>query len=120
MPILPELDAEGRIWTLTTGPSFDLTEIAEVTRATDWQGAKRFLWDLRNLDKGPASTQEIQEAAELTEANLDIWRGTRIAVLVNRDLDFGVARMFGAFAERFDLEFGIYRDKDSAIEWLRS
>lgn len=120
MPISPAWDPSLRIWRLTVGETFDLGEIAQVVQQTDWRGAKAILWDLRTLTKGPGSPAEIHQAVELTERTSDAWRGARLAVLVARDVDFGIARMFGTFADQFDLEFHVFRDEPEALEWLQA
>ena len=120
MPIGLEWDEDERIWTLTTGEIFDLAEIAELTKRGDWKGSTRFLWDLRSLTKGPDSTPELRQAVDLVQRTRELWAGSRAAILVTRDLDFGIARMFGAFAEQVGVEYRAFRDRRSAIDWLRS
>ena len=120
MPISTEWDPRERVWTLATRETFDLSDILALVQKTDWKGGTRFLWDLRALTKGPGAMDEIQQAVELTAQNSDTWRGARLAVLVARDVDYGIARMFGALASRLELEYEVFRDQDAALDWLRS
>ena len=119
MPIAAEWDPAGGIWTLTTDETFELAEIGDLVRETDWKGGSLFLWDLRALTKGPDSTAELQQAVDLAQTS-EVWRESRLAVVVTRDLDYGIARMFGAFANRLDIEYEVFRDERAAREWLAS
>ncbi len=120
MAISLEWDEQARIWTLTTGEAFDLGEIYELVERTDWKGATLFLWDLRGLKRGPDSSSELRQAVDFVDKTRQLWAGSRAAILVRRDLDFGVARMFGAFADQIDVEYQVFRDERSALDWLRS
>ena len=118
MPISLEWDPARETWTLTSAERFTLAEIGEVIEKTDWNGARRFLWDLRELVEGPDSTSELRNAAAWVKRSQETWGGTRVAILVSRDVDFGIARMYQAFAEQIDVEYQIFRDRDEAQAWL--
>lgn len=120
MPIRPEWDQDAQIWTLTTGQIFDLAEISDLIERTDWKGATRYLWDFERLEKGPDSRAELRQAVDLVQRTGELWAGSRAAILVARDVDFGIARMFSAFAEQVDVEYRVFRDRQLAIDWLRS
>ncbi len=118
MPIDATWDPEKQIWTLTVGETFDLAEIAELVERTDWHEARRYLWVLDALRRGPDSTGELHDAVALVANTREKWAGSRTAILVARDLDFGIARMFGVFAEQIDVEYRAFRDRQAALKWL--
>ena len=120
MPIEREWNPTTRTWVLTTGEVFDLAEIADLVKEVEWNGATRYLWDLRGLQKGPDSSGELRQAVDIVQRTRELWAGSRTAILVTRDLDFGIARMFGAFAESVDVEYRVFRDERTAFEWLES
>jgi len=120
MPISLAWNPRAGVWTLTTGEIFDLGEVADLMERTDWKAARRFLWDLRALTKGPDSSVELRDAVGLVEKTRELWAGSRTAIVVARQLDFGIARMFGAFAEQIDVEYQVFRDEQSALAWLGS
>jgi hypothetical protein len=43
-----------------------------------------------------------------------------VAILVRRDLDFGLARMFAAFADEIDVEYRVFREEARARDWVES
>ena len=69
--------------------------------------------------KGPDSTPELRDTVAMVDGS-ELWTGGRTAILVARDLDFGIARMFQALAEQVDVEYQVFRDEADAIEWLLS
>ncbi len=119
MGVSTKWDPDSRIWTLTVSEEFGFGEIAELIDAVDWKGGKRFLWDLRRLKSGPDSTPELHRAVDLLEETQPLWSGSRAAILVERDFDYGIARMFGVFAERIDVTYSTFRDEESALDWLQ-
>ena len=44
----------------------------------------------------------------------------RTAVVAPRDLEFGVSRMFQVLGQRPNLTYAVFRDEESALDWLRS
>jgi hypothetical protein len=114
------LDEDKRVWRLSVGESFDLSDVSELSKRTDWHGVKSFLWDLRDLRQGPGSSRELHQAVALTEEELEFWIGSRVAILVARDLDFGIARMFTSLADEINVVYRAFRDEAAALEWLAS
>jgi len=113
-----EWNAEHEAWILTSGPRLTLAEIGEMLEKQDWPPAGRVLWNLRELQAGPDSTGDLRRAAELVEQGRRLWGGSRVAIVVERNLDFGIARMFQAFSEGTGVTFEIFRDVDSGLAWL--
>ena len=118
MPIGLDWDDRGRVWTFRTGATFDLAEIARLVQRTDWKDAEAFLWDMRGLVQGPDTSPEIRETAAMVRRRPDPWSGSRVAILVDRDLDYGIARMFKAYADGVDIRYRIFRDESDARAWL--
>ena len=70
------------------------------------------------LALGKKALPELREAVQLVERSRERWAGSRVAVLVARELDFGIARMFSVFAEQIEAEYAAFRDEASARAWL--
>ena len=120
MPISLAWDAERRLWRLTAADSFTLGEVVEMIEQTDWKGARLYLWDFRTLSRGPASSDELRQAAELVGRRRALWPGSRSAIVVARDVDFGLARMFQVFAEGMGVDYQVFREVETALEWLEA
>jgi hypothetical protein len=120
MPISVEFDDDLGIWQLGTGGDLTLEEIAELIEANDWGARPLLLWDLRNLKEAPARSQDLRSAAAMLGQARQLFEGGRAAIVVTRDLDFGMARMFQVFAEGTGVEYQVFRELDPAIAWLGS
>jgi hypothetical protein len=120
VPISASWEPDARIWKLTTAESFSREEIVELMEATDWQGVQRFLWDLRQLRSGPDDPDALRATAAWLDRSKEIWGGSRAAIVVARDLDFGIARMFQALTHDMGVEYQVFRDVQPARDWLRA
>jgi 3'-phosphoadenosine 5'-phosphosulfate sulfotransferase (PAPS reductase)/FAD synthetase len=63
------------------------------------------------------SREEIQELARGWGA---IFRGVpvRIALLVDKDIHYGLGRMASVYAEQHDVPFDVFRHSLDALQWL--
>jgi len=105
---------------LTPGETFELAEVIDLLRDTDWLGARRFLWDLRALVEGPGTTGDLRRMLEESERLSAQWSGGCVAIVATADLHYGIARMFTAFASDLDIEYRVFRDEHEARAWLGS
>jgi hypothetical protein len=72
------------------------------------------------LNSGSLTVDEIRGLASRVSASHAEWGYSKMAILVARDLEFGLSRMWGTFVED-ELGSGklaIFRDRDEAISWL--
>lgn len=120
MPIESRWDDDERTWVLTPGETFELAEVLDLLRDTEWKGARRYLWDLRALAEGPGTTGDLRRMLDESERLSAQWNGSRVAIVATADLHYGVARMFTAFASDLDIEYRVFRDELEARAWLRS
>jgi hypothetical protein len=80
------------------------------------------LWDYREGSLQNMTSADlrriVQRGAPLSESR----QGGRTAILCNEDVDFGLSRMFQAFAELHPLPFEIrvFRDAADAYAWLKT
>lgn len=118
MAIHAELDTGAGIWRVSTEGTLSLDEIGELIETNPWRDHRLVLWDLRNLREAPRSTRELREAASLVASARRLFEGGRAAIVVSADLDFGMARMFEAFAEGSGVAYRTFRDIESAQAWL--
>lgn len=74
------------------------------------------LVDGRQSEANP-SADDMQQMVRLA-ASMGARLGPRVALVVTRDLHFGLGRMLGAFGERHGLRFETFRDLEEARAWL--
>ena len=60
----------------------------------------------------------VKEQAKFT-STLDIPDGSRLALVVDADVAYGLSRVYEARTAELDFDIGIFRDRDEAIKWLR-
>lgn len=75
--------------------------------------------DLRQADSSKRSQEAIQEFAKyLKDWMQKTEKRSRVAVIAPRDVSFGLARMYEAYAEPAHREFTVFREENAALEWL--
>ncbi len=120
VPIESRWEPDEQLWVLTPGETFDIAEVMQLMKDTDWLGARRYLWDLQKLVEGPGTSGDLRQMLVELERLADLWDGSRVAILATSDLHYGVARMFTAFAVNLDIEYRTFRDADEARAWLET
>jgi hypothetical protein len=66
----------------------------------------------------PSTREHVVEVANLAEKSPFLTPGTRCAVVVASDAEFGMTRMFSMLSENSPLETRVFRNLRSAEEWL--
>ncbi len=69
------------------------------------------------VDVGRTPNWSREQARVAT--SMDYPEGTRPAIVVGKDLHYGMARQYKSWADDPSFEVGIFRDRDEAIKWLR-
>jgi hypothetical protein len=72
------------------------------------------------VDHGSEFEPSREEAAELASGWGAIFRDipVRIALLVGKDIHYGLGRMVSVYAEQHDLLFNVFRHSLDALQWL--
>lgn len=79
----------------------------------------RVLWDVRRGRIAESMTGiDIASAVKRSEPLWDRLSGGRSAILVARESDFGMARMYEQLAAEAPRDLHVFRDHDEAIAWL--
>ena len=77
------------------------------------------LWDATNGNvAGAMSGAEMQGAANRSTTLWERMAGGRTAILVAREADFGMGRMYEQMAADMPRELRVFRDRDEAVAWL--
>ena len=78
------------------------------------------LWDFRNADGDTIAGEDIQSVAALVETTRkQRGEGYKVAFVVARDVDYGIARMYDGYAGRLPFEVMVFRSMDDALKWIR-
>ena len=94
--------------------------IDELLGHEKWKPGSAFLVNQAELNARPLTVGDLYFIAELCK----IWRTqfgqARCAILVARDLEFGLTRMWEVFVEgNWDATADVFRSRAKAISWLK-
>lgn len=81
----------------------------------DW-GGRVVVWDLRAASFD-VSSPEVRELARFVLENQPVPPPRRVALVTERDVDFGLARMFEMWRDDPATELRVFRDVDEALAW---
>lgn len=66
----------------------------------------------------PLTAKVVKDSAKFA-STLGIPDGSRLAIVVDSDVAYGLSRVYEARTAELDFDIGIFRDRDEAIKWLR-
>jgi len=102
---------------LSIGPLIDTLE--QVYRRPDFDPSHHVLWDLRASELAAFTSADIERTATHVAARWTPAPGTRAALVVARDLDYGLSRMYEQIlAASWTGELRVFRGRDAAERWL--
>jgi hypothetical protein len=123
MPLSYEIDTELGIVRVTAegNPTIhDQNELAaEWLQDSDYRPGMGILLDNR-LRSEPSDRDHIAKVAEETGRSAVLQKGTRCAVVVASDAEYGMTRMFASMSEDRPLVTKPFRDISAAEQWLVS
>jgi hypothetical protein len=79
------------------------------------------LWDFRQVKTENMKADQIREIVSFIKNNQEK-RGAhyRVALVVSRDIDFGLARMYEAYTQELPFQLQIFKTLSSAEDWLNT
>ena len=125
MAVDRHINSESGLVTLTATGRLDLNvmrmAIDEMIRDPDFRPGIDIIWDLRNADASSATVLEMRQLAEFVNVRQKE-RGEhyKVAVVVKRELDYGIAKIYVAIADRLPLQFKVFRSIDDAHQWIKA
>jgi len=90
--------------------------VSKLWRTQGWPG-RAVVWAYLEAEFA-LSTDDIRELAYFVKKNQPA-PPARVAFVTQREIDFGLARMFGAYRDEPDTAFRVFREIDEAIRWAR-
>ena len=114
-------DTPGTIAVIVRG-QWDMAEALEVLGSVWAEQARtavhRVVWDLRELEISDTSTSDLREIANRQLRDRPDLPEARAAIVVSRDLAFGMGRMVEAYLEGAPVDVHVFRDIPEALDWL--
>jgi hypothetical protein len=82
---------------------------------------KNTLVDLRKGSIGDISSEDLKQIAYAMKEYIKNHQGGKTAIVTQIDVDFGMLRMYEAYAqfENLPISYKIFRDIEEAREWLQ-
>jgi hypothetical protein len=105
-----------------TGDLSDLEiEVAFRTRFEDpdYRSGMKVLWDCRQASISALSEDGIRRLVATNLKYRDARGSGMSAIVVSHDVDYGVVRVFQAYADQLPWEMMVFRDLEEAVGWLR-
>jgi len=93
--------------------------LSDILGLDGWTPGTPLLMNHTELNTESLTTADIREIARITFEAKSQFGSLRMATLVRRDIEFGLARMWEVFIdERWDGESQVFRDRGDAEKWL--
>jgi len=84
----------------------------------DFQDDMRVIWDIRDADASEFDSQEVIRLARYFETQLKHRSKFKVAVIVSRDLEYGLSRMYQVAAADLPAKIGIFINLEDAKKWV--
>ena len=100
---------------------YDFTKA--VLEHEEWIPGGLILLNHTKLNTGPLTIDDVQAIATISEQYREQLGTAKVAILVARDLDYGMTRMWQVFVESYTTSkdsVEIFRNRDEAVSWLKS
>jgi hypothetical protein len=121
MPVTTNADHDKQltIHTVTGEPSFE-EGMAAFKQFWEGKPTQNVLWDFRKASLTRLSSIETEAMIDYIKQHAEKRSGGKTAILVSKDLEYGISRMAQTFAElkNIPFEMEIFRSIEEAIQWL--
>lgn len=98
-----------------------IERLNEIYSAPDFISDMNVLWDLREADLSSFQSPDIQHLRDFVKDHWATGGTSKAALVVSRDLDFGLSRMYEFFIkDRTTNDVRVFRDMDEARDWVSS
>ena len=90
-----------------------------MTTAPDFRPGADIVWDFRKAESQDLSPDRLRDMVSFV-AGIQSVRGTdyKVAIVVARNVDFGLARMYEAFSDELPCELRVFMDPADADAWI--
>ena len=121
MPITTEVDTAAGVVVLRMIGSLSLSDMTAAFDGMlgnpEFQPGMGIVWDVRSGAIDALSVDEVQEIPAYVTRRFKMRGGGRLAIVVAKNLTYGVGRMVDGYADAIPIEREIFRDFDEAVRW---
>lgn len=121
------LNYHDAIFEVTTSGDALLQGYYDFTKAVleheEWKPGGLILLNHTELNTGPLTNDDVQEIANISGQYSEKLGTAKVAIVVDRDLDYGMTRMWQGLVESHITWYDsvkIFRNRDGAVAWLKS
>ena len=121
------LNYHDAIFEVTTSGDAILQGYYDFTKAVleheEWKPGGLILLNHTELNTGPLTIDDVQSIAIISGQYSEQLGTAKVAIVVDRDLDYGMTRMWQVFVENQTISYAsakIFRNRDEAWAWLKN
>jgi hypothetical protein len=94
--------------------------LAKMLEDPRFQKGADILWDFRSAELDRLTAADIRGITSFLEKKKESrGEGYKVAIVSERDADFGVGRMYEGYAGRLPFNVMVFRKMEEALQWLR-
>ena len=98
-----------------------LEALEGVYSSPEFEPDMNVLWDVREARVPSMSSSDIQRVSELVAKHWGTGGTSRAALVVSKDFEFSLSRMYQVFLEsRISTQVRVFRSFDEALEWIKA
>ena len=108
------------IHTITGKMTFDeiKSSYEAILSHPEFQEDMNSIWDMRDADASEFDSQDVIRLARYFETKLKNRVEFKVAVIVSRDLEHGLSRMYQVAAVDLPAKIGIFNNLEEAKKWV--
>lgn len=84
----------------------------------DFQEDMYTIWDIRDADASKLDSQDVIKLARYFETQIKNRAEYRVAIIVSRDLEYDLSRMYQVAAADLPARIGIFINPEDAKKWV--
>jgi len=85
----------------------------------EWKPGTPVMYDHTDLNSAPLTVDDVRSIAQMCADRRAKFGVAKVAIVVSRDLEFGLSRTWAAFVEdKWDVSANIFWTREEAIAWL--
>ena len=120
-PVSTKIDAKAGVVVNTVSGKLTAAAFTATLRALidnpEFQPGMGIVWDLRRGTVIGLKADEIKGVVYYVANRVEARGRGRLAIVVSQDVDYGIGRMFAAYAEQIGIERRVFRDLEEAVHW---